>query len=48
MATIDAYGNERYWFGVTSTLGDHLLRTAPDHSTVPKSGTARTLGVDVP
>jgi hypothetical protein len=31
-------------FGVTSTLGDHLLRTAPDQSTVKKSGTARTLG----
>jgi hypothetical protein len=42
------YKNERYWFGVTSTVGDHLLRTAPDQSTVPKSNTARTLGVDAP
>jgi hypothetical protein len=41
------YKNEHYWFGVTSTVGDHLLRTAPDQTTVPKSGTARTLGVDV-
>ncbi len=41
------YKNERYWFGVTSTVGDHLLRTAPDQASVPKSGTARTLGVDV-
>jgi sterol desaturase/sphingolipid hydroxylase (fatty acid hydroxylase superfamily) len=41
------YKNEHYWFGVTSTLGDNLLGTAPDQSSVPKSGTARTLGVDV-
>jgi Fatty acid hydroxylase len=38
------FKNEHYWFGVTSTLGDHLLRTAPEQSTVKKSGTARTLG----
>ncbi len=38
------YKNEHYWFGVTSTVGDHLLRTAPDQSTVAKSPTARTLG----
>jgi sterol desaturase/sphingolipid hydroxylase (fatty acid hydroxylase superfamily) len=42
------YKNENYWFGVTSTLGDHLLRTAPSQSEVPKSHTARTLGVDTP
>jgi hypothetical protein len=42
------YKNEHYWFGVTSTLGDHLLRTAPDQREVEKSGTARTLGVDAP
>ena len=42
------YKNERYWFGVTSTVGDHLLHTAPDQSSVPKSNTARTLGIDVP
>ncbi len=41
------YKNEHYWFGVTSTVGDHLLRTAPEQSTVAKSGTARTLGVEV-
>ena len=38
------YKNEHYWFGVTSTLGDHILRTAPDQAAVPKSQTARTLG----
>lgn len=38
------YKNEHFWFGVTSTLGDHMLRTAPDQATVPKSQTARTLG----
>lgn len=42
------YKNEHYWFGVTSTVGDHLLHTAPEQSTVPKSSTARTLGVEVP
>ena len=41
------YKNEHYWFGVTSTLGDHLLRTAPVQSEVPKSNTARTLGMEV-
>jgi hypothetical protein len=40
------YKNEQYWFGVTSPLGDRLLRTAPEQSTVPRSPTARTLGVD--
>jgi sterol desaturase/sphingolipid hydroxylase (fatty acid hydroxylase superfamily) len=38
------YKNEHYWFGVTSTLGDRLLRTAPEQSQVPRSPTARTLG----
>jgi sterol desaturase/sphingolipid hydroxylase (fatty acid hydroxylase superfamily) len=41
------YKNEHYWFGVTSTVGDHVLRTAPDQAEVPKSRTARTLGVEV-
>jgi hypothetical protein len=41
------YKNEHYWFGVTSTVGDHILRTAPVQSEVPKSPTARTLGVEV-
>jgi hypothetical protein len=40
------FKNEHYWFGVTSTVADHLLRTAPDQADVPKSGTARTLGMD--
>jgi len=41
------FKNEHYWFGVTSTVGDHLLRTAPQQSEVGKSATARTLGVEV-
>jgi hypothetical protein len=41
------YKNEHYWFGVTSTVGDHILGTAPDQGEVPKSETARTLGVEV-
>jgi hypothetical protein len=38
------YKNERYWFGVTSNLGDVVLGTDPMQSTVAKSPTARTLG----
>jgi hypothetical protein len=41
------YKNEHFWFGVTSTVGDHILRTAPDQADVQKSATARTLGVEV-
>jgi Fatty acid hydroxylase superfamily len=41
------YKNEHYWFGVTSTVGDHLLGTAPEQANVPKSRTARTLGMEV-
>jgi sterol desaturase/sphingolipid hydroxylase (fatty acid hydroxylase superfamily) len=37
------YKNEHYWFGVTSPVGDRLLRTAPDQSSVSRSSTARTL-----
>ncbi|MGI9622927.1 MAG: sterol desaturase family protein [Acidimicrobiales bacterium] len=38
------YRNEHYWLGVTSNLGDRLLRTYPDNKTqVPLSATARTL-----
>lgn len=40
------YKNEHYWFGVTSTVGDHLLGTAPAHADVETSGTARSLGAD--
>jgi sterol desaturase/sphingolipid hydroxylase (fatty acid hydroxylase superfamily) len=42
------YKNEHYWFGVTSTIGDRMLGTAPDQADVAKSKTARTLGVEVP
>jgi hypothetical protein len=37
------YKNEHYWFGVTSTLADRALRSAPDQAAVPRSATARTL-----
>jgi hypothetical protein len=40
------YKNEHYWFGVTSTVADRLLGTAPDQREVAKSSTARTLGAD--
>ncbi len=38
------YRNEEYWLGVTSNLGDRLMRTYPaDATDVPISATARTL-----
>ena len=39
------FRNERYWFGVTINLGDHVLRTFPARDAVEVSPTARTLGV---
>jgi hypothetical protein len=39
------YRNERYWFGVTTHLGDRVLGTFPPRAAVPVSDTARTLGV---
>ncbi|MEY2478316.1 MAG: hypothetical protein QOG87_3631 [Actinomycetota bacterium] len=39
------YRNERYWFGVTLHMADHLLGTFPEKDEVPASDTARTLGV---
>ncbi|HET6965257.1 MAG TPA: sterol desaturase family protein [Acidimicrobiales bacterium] len=39
------FRNEHYWFGVTTNLGDRILRTFPDRERVPRSPTARTLGV---
>ncbi|MGF7237947.1 MAG: sterol desaturase family protein [Frankia sp.] len=35
--------NEHYWFGLTSTAADHLLRTAPDPAATPVSPTAHHL-----
>ncbi len=35
------FKNERYWFGVTSTVGDRVIGTLPDQRTVPRSATAR-------
>ncbi|HYB23522.1 MAG TPA: sterol desaturase family protein [Solirubrobacteraceae bacterium] len=40
------FKHEGYWMGVSSNLGDRLLGTNPDQRTVPKSATARTLGVE--
>jgi sterol desaturase/sphingolipid hydroxylase (fatty acid hydroxylase superfamily) len=37
------YKNERYWFGVTSTVGDRVIGTLPEQHDVPRSRTARTL-----
>jgi 4-hydroxysphinganine ceramide fatty acyl 2-hydroxylase len=37
------FKNEHYWHGITNTVADHVLRTAPDQSDVPRSRTARTL-----
>ena len=39
------FKHEGYWMGVSSNLGDRVLRTNPDQRSIPKSPTARTLGV---
>ena len=39
------FKNEHYWFGVSSDAADRVLGTNPDHRTVPKSETVKTLGV---
>ncbi|MBJ7348859.1 MAG: sterol desaturase family protein [Thermoleophilaceae bacterium] len=41
------FKHEDYWLGVTSNLGDRALGTFPDKDDVPRSPTARTLGVDM-
>lgn len=40
------YKNEKYWFGVTINLADHVLRTFPERDEVETSPTARTLGIE--
>jgi len=37
------FKNEHYWFGITSHLADHILRTYPDRNSVETSPTARDL-----
>jgi hypothetical protein len=37
------FKNEHYWHGITTTVGDRVLGTNPDHRSVPRSRTARTL-----
>jgi hypothetical protein len=37
------FKNEHYWHGITNTVADHVLRTAPDQRDIPRSATARTL-----
>jgi sterol desaturase/sphingolipid hydroxylase (fatty acid hydroxylase superfamily) len=37
------FKNERYWFGVTSTIGDRVIGTQPDQRSVQRSATARSL-----
>jgi sterol desaturase/sphingolipid hydroxylase (fatty acid hydroxylase superfamily) len=37
------FKNERYWFGVTSTIGDRVIGTLPDQRSVERSPTARSL-----
>jgi sterol desaturase/sphingolipid hydroxylase (fatty acid hydroxylase superfamily) len=37
------YKNERYWFGVTSVVGDRVIGTDPDQRAVQRSPTARSL-----
>jgi sterol desaturase/sphingolipid hydroxylase (fatty acid hydroxylase superfamily) len=40
------YKNERYWFGVTSTVGDRVIGTLPDQRSIERSPTARSLGAE--
>lgn len=37
------YKNEHYWHGITSTVADRVMGTAPNQREVPRSATARTL-----
>jgi hypothetical protein len=37
------FKNEHYWHGITNTVADHVLHTAPDQKDVPRSRTARSL-----
>lgn len=37
------FKNERYWYGVTSTVGDRVIGTNPDQREVERSPTARSL-----
>ncbi len=39
------YRSEHHWFGVTTSLGDRVLGTRPDPSSVAMSPTVRTLGL---
>ncbi len=40
------FKNERYWYGVSMHLGDLVLQTRPDRTSVPTSKTARNLGLE--
>jgi sterol desaturase/sphingolipid hydroxylase (fatty acid hydroxylase superfamily) len=40
------FKHEDYWMGVTSNFGDKVLGTFPEQAKIPKSPTARTLGVE--
>ncbi|MGQ0832085.1 MAG: sterol desaturase family protein [Microthrixaceae bacterium] len=42
------YRNEHFWFGVTTNVGDRVLRTRPHQGEVPLSPTVRTLGLQDP
>ena len=37
------FKNEHYWHGITNTVSDRVLGTAPEQASVPRSETARTL-----
>lgn len=37
------YRNENYWFGITNTIADRMLRTFPDKNAVPTSPTAQNI-----
>ena len=37
------FKNEHFWHGITNNVSDRVLGTDPDHGSVPRSPTARTL-----
>jgi Fatty acid hydroxylase superfamily len=41
------FKNERFWFGVTSTVGDRVIGTLPDQRSVERSATARSLHAEL-
>ena len=46
MHRLHHFKNEHYWFGVSRIGADRWLKTSPEPTKVPRSPTARTLGIE--